>query len=390
MQDQVPDRQEIRELLSAEGGLRVSILMPGHLGGEGVAQDPIRLKNLLDEAECQLVSLGVKAREAAGMLSEARAWVMHDRLLRQQSRGVAVFIDERGMRRFRVPMELEEVVVVGEHFHVAPLLPLVQEDGRVFVLTLSGKRVRLLECSRTEVREVEVPRMPGNFEEYAKFIDRQAEGQWYTEAYPTAAGQRGRQAVFFGGGAAGDDPKRWQVDFCRLIEAAVTRRLNPEGAPLMLAGTQPLEGMYREVNSYPLLLAEVLEGNADHMDAKEVRERVWPIVEQRLEGQVMRDVEGVRRALDQGASVAVTGTEEVLPASLDGRVGVLLCASDDHVWGRFEEDQRRVEEHDRRRPGDEDLLNVAAVMAAKSGSVVHTLRRERMPGRANVAALLRY
>jgi hypothetical protein len=44
-------REDLMELISEQKGICVSIYMPTHRAGSETQQDPIRLKNLLKEAE---------------------------------------------------------------------------------------------------------------------------------------------------------------------------------------------------------------------------------------------------------------------------------------------------------------------------------------------------
>lgn len=59
-------REELKRLMEWRGGLCVSVFMPTHrVGPKDLEQDPIRLKNLLREAENQLVGHGMRAAEGS-------------------------------------------------------------------------------------------------------------------------------------------------------------------------------------------------------------------------------------------------------------------------------------------------------------------------------------
>jgi hypothetical protein len=49
-----------------------------------------------------------------------------------------------------------------------------------------------------------------------------------------------------------------------------------------------------------------------------------------------------------------------------------------------------VEIHSERQPGDEDLLNVAAIHAMFNGAKVYAVESDEMPGGGPLAAVLRY
>lgn len=64
---------ELKRLSSVAGQWCVSIFLPTHRAGIEVQQDPIRLKNLIREAERQLADAGVRGPETAALLEPARS-----------------------------------------------------------------------------------------------------------------------------------------------------------------------------------------------------------------------------------------------------------------------------------------------------------------------------
>jgi hypothetical protein len=87
---------------------------------------------------------------------------------------------------------------------------------------------------------------------------------------------------------------------------------------------------------------------------------------------------------------ASTDLEETVHAACDGAIGNLFVPVGKTVWGRFNAESREVEMHDERQPGDEDLLDVAALEVLANGGVVWTLQPEEFPTLSGLAATLRY
>jgi hypothetical protein len=141
----------------------VSVFLPTHRAGREVEQAPIRLKNLLRQATDVLKSHGVRAPEIDRLLAPLRG-LLDDRLFWQyQSDGLAPFSRPGWWRSFRVPLNLPELAVVDDYFHVTPLVPLLAGDGHFFVLALSQNQIRLLEGTRDRVEEVDLPGVPWGF-----------------------------------------------------------------------------------------------------------------------------------------------------------------------------------------------------------------------------------
>ena len=62
---------ELKQLAETRGATCVSIYMPTHREGSEVQQDPIRLRNLLAEAERRLLGQGLRTPDVQAMLAPA-------------------------------------------------------------------------------------------------------------------------------------------------------------------------------------------------------------------------------------------------------------------------------------------------------------------------------
>ena len=67
---EILSRDELSALVERPQEIGVSIYMPTHRTGD-IEQDPIRLKNLLREAEGQLVDYGISVSDAGKLLEPA-------------------------------------------------------------------------------------------------------------------------------------------------------------------------------------------------------------------------------------------------------------------------------------------------------------------------------
>ena len=153
-------RADLERLALQGTGPCVSLLLPTHRGGREVQQAPIRLKNLLRQAADGLEANGASAPTIESLLAPLRR-LLDDRLFwLYQSDGLALFSRPGWWSSFRVPLDLPELAVVADRFHVTPLLPLLTGDGHFFVLALSQNQIRLLEGTRDRLEEVDLPGEP--------------------------------------------------------------------------------------------------------------------------------------------------------------------------------------------------------------------------------------
>ena len=206
-------RAELETLIEEPEGLCVSIFLPTHRAGAQTQQDPIRLKNLLREAEEQLLAKELRAPEAEELLRPARELLDDSVFWRHQSDGLAAFLSAGVFRYYRLPPNFEDLVIVADRFHLKPLLPLLTGDGEFYVLALSQNEVRLLRATRHSVSEVELEDVPESLADTLRYDDQEKQLQFHTG---TAGGRGGRAAIFHG--HEPDDPKDNILRYFRQID----------------------------------------------------------------------------------------------------------------------------------------------------------------------------
>ncbi|WP_445245404.1 hypothetical protein [Microcoleus sp. OTE_8_concoct_300] len=138
--------EELKALVQQSPGLCVSIYMPVAQGTE-IQQNPIRFKNLIREAEDKIVEYGFDKKEAAQLLEPVRAEVDQENFWENQSNLLAIFVGSGFFRYYTCPVNFDELVVVSDNFHVKPLMPMLTGNNLFYVLALSKKEVRLIECT---------------------------------------------------------------------------------------------------------------------------------------------------------------------------------------------------------------------------------------------------
>jgi len=366
----------------------VSVWMPTHPAGAEAQQDPIRMKNLLTRAEEQLTALGVRASDARDRLSPLHAMARDGDFWRHQSRSLGVLLADDEPVTVQLPVEAPEVVSVCGHFHLKPLFGPVRRDGRFYLLQISQKTVRMLRAARFEIGPVSLPGAPKDFAEFSRFNDPERHLEFHTG---TSAHHPGvsRPAVFHGQGSAADQTaeKKQLTEYCRRIDEAVVKVVRRARAPVLLAATEPLEGIYRRVSNCPQLDRRVIAGNADETEVRQLHGRGVAVFQEDWQHPIQAAIERYEQAGHLG--LACNDLDEVLQAASANAVETLLVSLERPCWGRTEAEAGPVQRHDRQQPGDEDLLNLAAVLAHRGGATVHAIKQERLPTDSPVAAILR-
>ncbi|MDY7094361.1 MAG: hypothetical protein SX243_15430 [Acidobacteriota bacterium] len=385
----VPTKEDIRSLSSAAEFPCISIFFPTIKAGPQTQQNHIRMKNLLRQAETQLEAQGVDEAQRDKLLQPGWAMVEDQDFWQHQSDGLAVFLGPQVQKRYRVPRSLEELVVVGERWHITPLLPLLSGDGHFYILALSQNRVRLMEANRESAREIDLRDIPESLADALGYDLTQRTLQFHTGA-PTNRGGNGgsRRAMFHGHGAGNEDNKEEISRFCHRVDDGVRKLLKDTRTPMVLAAVDYLIPIYREASKYPNLIAGGVEGNPDDSSAEELQAKAWKLVEPYF-------LEEQEQAAQRFSERASTGQgshnlQEVVLAAVDGRVETLFVAVDEHRWGHLDVQDRAVRLDEAANGENEDLIDRAALECLLHGGSVYATARQRVPDGASVAALYRF
>jgi hypothetical protein len=371
----------LEKLIEEPQGLCVSIFLPTHRVGAQTQQDPIRLKNLLRQAQERLLTKGLRPPEAEKLLRPARELLDDSVFWQHQSDGLAVFLSPGVFRYYRLPLNFGDMVVVADRYHLKPLLPLLTGDRRFYVLALSQNEVRLLRATRHSVSEVELEDVPKSLADTLRYDDQEKQLQFHTG---TAGGRGGGAAIFHG--HERDDPKDDILRYFRQIDRGVRELLKGSQVPLVLAGVDYLLPIYKEASSYPHTIDEGVTGNPEGLRPEELHERAWEVVRPRF-------LEAQQKAAARYRQLARTGQtskdiREIVAAAYYGRIETLFAASGIQVWGDFDPAAGQVDLHEG--PEGEDLLEFAAIQTVLHQGTVYVTSPENMPEDADAVSIFRY
>jgi hypothetical protein len=345
------------------------------------------LRALAEQREWPCVSLYLPTDRIAGLLEPAGRLVTSRDFWLHRADGLALFLAPEFFQFYRVPLTLQDEVVVADHFSLKQLIPLFSEDGRFYVLALSQKRIRFFEATRSSIQERMMPDMLRSIADLKQYDEAQEQLQSHTLG---SAGAAGTSMIFHGQGAIADKAT-YKADvrgYINIVCKKLERYLDGQTAPLVVAAVEYEQSFYRQANSYHNLLQEGIVGNPDGLSDEEIHRAAWEIVESRF-------AEARRISLAHFADLsntdkAIDRLEEIVPAACHGRVRTLFIETQAHRWGKFDDVKSSVEIHDSPAQGDVDLIDVATVCVLQNKGMIYALPREQMPTPSAVAALLRY
>jgi hypothetical protein len=383
-------RRDFDALLAADRPCCVSLYMPTHRTGPEIREDATRFSNLMRKAAEQLQARGVSGLRLQA-ITKSLEELKHDSVFWQnQADGLAIFFDEGERRQFRLPLQFREECVVANRFHLRPLLPLFQGDGRFYILAVSQKSVRLFQGSRFAVSEIRDERLPKNLRE-ALNIDEYVQSLQFNsmKGAGLGGGTRGG-AAFHGQGGSNMDVKKSDelIPYFRRIDAALQELFGAERSPLVFAGVEYLFPLFKEATQYDGLVDEPVTGGVDRALPEELHAQAWPLVKHRFER--LRDSELERLAAASDPKPHSHELPEILSAAHMGQIETLFIDERADIFGHvaFAEDGSLTQAEE---AGDgEDLLNVAAVETLRTGGKVFTVASQALPNGSHAAARLRW
>jgi len=366
----IPTRAEIERLLTTRGPACVSIYLPTSPITQDAQGDRIELKNLASEAAAQLRDGEASPHDIAAIEEPLQDLVDDGDFWARQSHSLAIFATPSSVKTFRVPNRLGTFVEVSDRFHLKPLLRVVTFPQAAFVLALAQGSVRLLELTADlPPFEVHVPDLPTDVASAvgkASIADRSA-----SRRIQGSEGQKVRMG-----------------QYARQVDHALRPVLAGQELPLILASTEPLDAIFRSLNTYPHLARAGIAGSAGQASDADLAAAARTV----LDGIYADELAAVRELFEARSAQgrARTDVADVARASTYGAVDTVLVDIDETVPGTIDEESGAVTfaEHD-------DAVNYGVVdeiarRVLLTGGKVLAVRRDDIPGQSSVAAILRY
>lgn len=376
-------KEELKNLLDLRDKFCVSIYMPTEKAGTETRQNPIRFKNLVNEAESKLVSSGLSASQVDEFLQEAKALIDNYDFWQHQETGLACFISQNQMHYYRLPHSFVELVEVSDRFHIKPLLPLITGDNQFYLLALAQNEIRLFQGSHDSIQEIALTEdVPDSLAEALRYDVPEKQLQSHSV-------RSDRSLIFHGHGVGTTDNKDEIFRYFQQVDRGLQSLLHDEQAPLILAGVEYLLPIYHEANSYSHLLTEgITTGNPENLSPEELHSSAWQIMQPHFQQARQEAIANYQELL--GAGQASADLKQIVPAAYHGQVDTLFVAAEVQYWGKFEPETNSIEIEDNPTPENVDLLDFAAVNTFLQGGMVYLMAKEQIPNTESVAAIFRY
>ena len=284
---------DIRQLQAIRGYPALSILLPTYRTVPENRNDPIRVKNLVTEAQKRLLQ-EFNAREIAPLLKrldEVVAQIDYAHLLD----GLAIFVSNDSSYSYRLLFAPESRVIVDETFATRDLIRALHYAERYWVLVLSEKPTRLFEGSGETLSEVQGRSFPMSFE-----------GPGGATRLP---GGTGIEASTY------SDVKHEQ--FFKSVDDAYKLIATEDPLPLVVVGVDRTLAFFQQASIHTASILVTVKGNYDKASPSELARIVWPLVHEKLSERTHDVLAELERAENTRKCVSTIG--EVWRMAHEGR-----------------------------------------------------------------------
>ncbi|MDX5480313.1 MAG: hypothetical protein LPK07_01390 [Hymenobacteraceae bacterium] len=389
-------KQDIEKLLNVQNNtqnaLCISIYIPTHRAGHETlnGQDHILFKNKVKEAKALLARHDVPEAEIEEYLKPAEDLLNDNNFWRHQGEGLAVFMTKGFSAHYTLPIVMPEKVYVLDQFYITPMLPILSQNGRFFILSLYREKVAFYEATIDNIRQIDISSfVPESMNEALKF-DVKGKDQDFNTSRTTVNGTNilGNPRGF----SQGDQQHDRVHDFMIELDHGLQQILHDADEPLVLAGVDHYCSIFQQRSKYKNIVQQNININEgiDNMSAlhQKALTVMKPMMQQSHTDWLSRyeEVAGTGATSDDIATVAAE--------AVHGRVDTLFIAPSEPVWGTYDRVNATAEVHNEYQRGDDDLINLAAIKTLAQGGRVFVSNygglAEAADNGVNVKALFRY
>jgi hypothetical protein len=189
--------------------------------------------------------------------------------------------------------------------------------------------------------------------------------------------------------AAEDARKEILVASSRYIATAVKAAIKNDPAPLILAADPGVAGSFLQQVEIKQIYKQPLHLNPFALTDQDLHAKALAVIRPMLDADLNAMLEQITARLGTAEADVAIRLEEILAAGREGRIDAVVVAEDESLWGGLNPDGTAIA-HGTPRPWDEDLLNLAALLAMRNGGRAYAVPRERIPRQVPAAATLRF
>lgn len=240
----------LRKLKNVREDFCVTILLKTHRTHPENKQDPIELKNLAKEAEERLLQEYDKRDIPNTLKNLETIQETIDHQFNQE--GLAIFINENICEYVRLPIDVEDRVVIDETFATRDLVRALNQSEHYFILTLSEQEGHLYYAFRDKIGET-INHHGFPFENHLYTTEKWEKSMAKTE-------------------------DNFIREFFNRIDKAFQEAYKEHPGKVVVAGVERNFSFYKEIADHPELIIGHINKNRDDANLHELGKDAWEVV----------------------------------------------------------------------------------------------------------------
>jgi len=309
-------RNELKHLQSINGYPCVSILLPTHRTFPEREQDPIRLKNLVNEVKKRLLKefSEEEIKPIMNNLISLSDSVDFNRLLR----GLALFVNKTRSFRFTLPFPVKERILIDDNFGTRDIVFDMNRSEPYWILVLSEKVAKIYSGIRENVMEF----IGNDFPLINQFYEIKNGSEKETSTNDRLS----------------DNTERYK-SFIRDVESKL-KTLNPAGFEIVVTGSERIISYFKEITSQKDYIISAINGNYTEHSPAELSKLVWSEVKKTRSLKREMLINEINEAL--GMKKLATGIDEIWTLVNEGRGRKLIVELNYQYPAKLSEDKMRL------------------------------------------------
>lgn len=378
-------KEKLTALTDGTASPSVTIYMPTHKAPTPphMQEDQTRFKNLVSKTVDQLGTDGTNdqftqefKQQTSGMMEDIAFWEdMTESLLICARPGMFEY--------FNLPIESDEYVAVDDHFHLAPLLGLIDEFQPYYLLAVKQKQPFLLYGDAYGLKPSEL-KLPASIAEALNIDEMHLKSNQFYSI------QGGAGAEFHGHGGAKDAGDSERRQFMKIINDKVSNFVD-SNTPIVLAGTTDEVTEFTNQGKLQTVLPEHVHGSYTEDQAHELHGKAHELLRKHvIEPQHAEVIEQFERLAGQNPDRVENSMAGIKDAAEKGRVETLLLGVLQYTTDTIRDNKEKVVKLTFPAERSRQAMDYLAQLVWRQGGRIINLYAQKMPQPSSVLAINRY
>jgi hypothetical protein len=374
-------RKNIENLIQVQEENCLTFIVPTERVGEN-AESMIMLKNQVSDMEKRLSEKGKKPREINSYLAPVKNLIDESGFWRNLSDSLFIYRKEDKLHVYTLPVKTEKFSLLSDRFYILPVLSVLYENDRFFLLLLSMNQNRLFDCDLNSFEEIEAGDiMPDTIIDVIGSDVEQKSLQY-------RSGQTGiGTSMYHGKGEGKDDKKLELTKYLQKVDKGLNTLLQGYTIPLVISSVDYVFSSFRDLSTYSNVYPENISGNYDELASRELYNRACEVLRPYFD----ENRKLIKHSYEEKNNKASSDLEKIIAAAHAGQVESLFIKENNRVWGEYDEENMKTIIHKSREDQDHCLLDLAARKTFATGGKVFIEKADSMPEPGKkINAILRY